>query len=178
MAISLRSTILAQIGWTWNDQENDVTMTDSNKLVSSQELSSGTGTNQADCVWHEESQVLAIGESTTWELDALTKSFFGDTITIQLLTIKAILILNKTATSGGTLVVGGASSNQWYSAFNAADNKVKIEAGGLLLMSNPGDGWAVSAGSTDLKIESTGGNVTYDVAIIGTMNAAGGSSGA
>lgn len=169
MSTKLISAIHAELGWTWSDTVSQTTIVNSNRLRSLSELADGTGADQADIVWHVEAQSLAAAASTTLELDNLSQSLFGDTISLSLDKVKAILIDNTSATAG-YLLIGGAAADEWYAPFAAAGDKVKVMAGGQLLLANPGAGWSVSAGSTDLKIAAVDAAVTYDIAILGTSS--------
>src|SRR3972149_8679504 len=106
MTTTLRSPILAQLGWTWRDRAGDLVITDSNHLPLKKDLADGAGPDQADAVWHAIGQVLADGEEMLLDLGALPQSLFGDTITIPMTRVKAILIVNKSAAGDGYLVVG------------------------------------------------------------------------
>ncbi len=169
MSTKLISAIHAELGWTWSDTVSQTTIVNSNRLRSLSDLADGTGADQADIVWHVEAQSLAAAASTTLELDNLSQSLFGDTISLSLANVKAILIDNTSATAG-YLLIGGAAVDEWYTPFAAAGDKVKVMAGGQLLLANPGAGWSVAAGSTDLKIEAFTATVTYDIAILGTSS--------
>ncbi|MHC4406022.1 MAG: hypothetical protein ACYTG0_40815 [Planctomycetota bacterium] len=169
MATSLQSSILAQLGWTWRDLVGTSTILDSNQSRFSKDLADGADADQADAVWHLENQTLAAGESTTYELDALEQSRFGDTITIPLSKVKAILIVNKNTAGGGYLLVGGASIDEWYAPFGASGDTVKVMPHSPLLLANSRDGWDVELGGSALGIAAVGAGVTFDVAILGTM---------
>jgi len=176
MTTSLRSTIIGQLGWTWRDHVSTAPITDNNRLQSIQSLANGTGANQADAVWHAEDQSLAGGASTTLELDALEKELFGQTIFVSLLTVRALLLVNTNSSGDGYLLVGGAAGDPWYAPFGSAGDTVKVMPGGLLLLANPGAGWDVQVGASDLKIAAVDEAVGYDVAILGTTTPGGSSS--
>ena len=169
MSTKLISAIHAELGWTWSDTVSQTTIVNSNRLRALNDLADGTGADQADTVWHVEQQTLAVGISTTLDLASLSQSVFGDTISLSLAAVKAILIDN-TSTTAGYLLIGGAAADEWYAPFAAAGDKVKVMAGGQLLLAHPGAGWSVAAGSTDLKIEAVTAAVTYDIAILGTSS--------
>lgn len=175
MTTNLRSSITAQLGWTWNDEVGTSLITDSNRVRFDKSLTNGDEADQADAVWHEEDQTLASGQSTTLELDALEQSRFGETILISLAKVKAILIVNK-STGGGYLVVGGAAADEWHAPFGAPGDTIKVTADSPLLVANCRDGWDVEPGQTALRIASAGGDVTYDVAVLGTRASEEGSS--
>lgn len=167
MSKTLISAIHAELGWTWRDTVGQTTIVNSNRLRSLDDLADGTGVDQADVVWHVEQQTLAAANSITLELDSLAQSVFGNTISLSLATVKAILVVN-TSSTGGYLLIGGAAADEWHELFAASGDKVKVMSGGKLLLANPGGGWSVAAGSTDLKIEAISAEVTYDIAILGT----------
>ena len=169
MSKTLISSIHAELGWTWRDTVGRTTIVNSNRLRSLSDLADGTGADQADVVWHVEDQILSAGSSTTLELDGLAQSVFGSTISLSLAAVKAILVVN-TSSTGGYLLVGGAAADEWHEPFAAAGDKIKVMPGGQLLLANPGAGWGVSAGSTDLKIAAVSAEVTYDIAVLGTSS--------
>jgi len=173
MTTTLRSAITAQLGWTWRDQVGTSAIIDSNRLRFDKSLADGDEADQADAVWRAEDQTLSAGESTTLELDAPTESCFGDTITIPMAKVKAILIVNKNTAGDGSLRVGGAAADEWYAPFGASGDTVKVMPDSPLLVANSRDGWEVQAGSTALRIAAVGGDVTYDVAILGTLTGEG-----
>ncbi len=176
MTTTLQAKIRAELGWTWRDHVDASPIVDSNRLVFEQGMANGSGTNQADAVWHAGDQTLSAGASPTFELDALEKELFGDAIFITLLKVKALLITNKNTSGNGHLLVGAAVSDAWHAPFGSADDTVKVMPGGALLLANPQEGWDVTADARDLKITAGGENVTFDVAILGTATGPDGSS--
>lgn len=171
MTTSMKSTIHAELGWIWQDQAGATTITNSSRLRSVKDLDDGHGVNQADAVWDVANQSLAAGGSATFALDALERTLFGDTIYVSLLKVKAILIVNKNTSGSGYLLLGGASSNEWYAPFAAAGDKLKIMTGGTLLMAAPRDGWSVTTSAKNLKIAAVTDAIAFDIAILGTRTA-------
>jgi hypothetical protein len=169
MTTTLRSSIAAQLGWTWRDQLGTSAIVDSSRLPFNKSLADGAEADQADAVWHAEDQALSAGQSVTLELDALEQTCFGDTISIPLSRVKAILIVNKNTAGNGYLLVGGAAVDEWHAPFGAAGDTAKVMLQSPLLLVNSRDGWEVELGSTALKIAAIGGDVTFDVAILGTL---------
>lgn len=174
MTTSLRSKIGAEIGWTWRDHVDTAPVIDSNRLRFSQDLADGSGANQANGVWHAEDQTLSAGGSTSFDLDALDKSLFGDTVTVSFEKVKAILIVNNG--TSGYLLVGGAATDEWYAPFGAAGDTVKVMPESPLLLANAADGWDVTPEAAVLKIAAVGADGTFDIAILGTTPDAGSSS--
>ena len=176
MTTTLRSAIAAQLGWTWIDQIGTSLITDSNRFQFHKELADGADADQADAIWHAEDQALGAGESVTFELDALEQTCFGDTITIPLSKVKAILIVNKNTAGDGYLLVGGAAVDEWYAPFGASGDTAKVMPDSPLLLANSRDGWDVEVGTTALKIAAVGDEAAFDVAVLGTLAGGSGSS--
>jgi len=176
MTTNLQSAISAQLGWTWRDHAGETMIVDSNRQAFSKSLADGGATSQCDAVWHAAGQTLAAGESTTFALSALVQSLFGDTITIRLAQVKAILIVNRG--TSGYLLVGGATANEWHAPFGSPGATVKVMPDSPLLLANARDGWNVGFAYNALKLAAVGDAVTYDVAILGVLAASGSSSSA
>ena len=104
MSTTLSSTIQAQVGWTWRNRAGSLLVTDNSQLLFRRDLADGADANQADAVWRAVNQSLAAGQATLLCLGALQQPLFGDTITVPLARVKAILIVNKTASGDGYLV--------------------------------------------------------------------------
>jgi hypothetical protein len=168
MTTTLRSKIDVQLGWTWRDRLGPFTVTDNNRLLFGQELADGIEAGQADVVWHAANQALPAGQSTTLALAALVQSLFGDTITISLARVKAILIVNKSVAASACLLVGGSGIGEWSAPFGMLGDTVKVMPGSPLLLANVRNGWEVEAGYETLKLEAVGGDVTFDIAVLGT----------
>lgn len=178
MTTTLRSKIDVQLGWSWRDRIGPFTVIDDNRLLFNRELSDGIETWQADVVWHAADQALLAGQSTTLELAALGQSLFGESIVIPLAKVKAILVVNKSAAAGACLLVGGAGVDEWSAPFGMLGDTVKVMPGSPLLLANVRDGWEVEPGYEALKLEAAGGDVTFDIVILGTSAADGGTSSA
>lgn len=172
MTTTLRSSIRAELGWTWRDTVGELLFTDSNRLVSQEDLDDGAATSQADAVWHALDQSLAAGGSAVFALDGLPQSMFGGTITVALAKVKALLIVNR---GEGHLVVGGADASQWLGPFGMLGDTLRVPPGGSLLASHVGDGWPVEPGSKYLKLQALGGDALFDITMLGA--AAGGDQG-
>jgi hypothetical protein len=179
MATTLSSTIHAQLGWTWRDRAGSFLIADSNQFLFKRDLPDGFAANQADAVWRAVDCSLGAGQSMLLCLGALEQPIFGDTITIPMTRIKAILIVNKNAAGDGYLVVGAAGIDEWAAPFGMIGDTLKVMPSSPLLLANVRDGWEVEFGSEMLKIEAAGGAVLFDVAILGTTHAgaSGSSSG-
>ena len=131
------------------------------------DFTDGTGSNQADRIWHDQ-RTLTASSSENLDLAGSLSSVYGASITFA--TVKAIIIK---AASGNTndVVVGNAASNQFVGWFGAAAHTEAVKPGGISIHIAPATGWTVTAGTVDqLKILNGGAgtSVTYDIIIIGT----------
>ena len=168
--MSFKGEIKASAGWNWNEGAID-----NDRIDYAEQLLDGNGDNQAEAAWHEESQTLSQGTSTTLDLSNLTRTVLGDAHAVTFLTVKALLIVNE-STGVGELIVGDAASNIWSAPFGSATDEVVVPPDSPLLLANRKDGWVVDASNRNLKLTASGDDVTYSIAVLGTITAAGSGS--
>jgi len=169
--MSFKAEVKASLGWNWTQGA-----TDNDRLDYARQLLEGNGDNQAEAVWHADSQTLLDAASTTLDLTALERTILGDLNTVTFLTVKAILLVNEN-TGDGELLLGGAAADEWSEPFGADGDQLAVPPDSPLLLANRRDGWDVDASNKNLKLAASGGEVTYSIAIIGTTTAAGSGSG-
>lgn len=170
--MSFTAELSARLGWTWIDGAED-----NDSLRYAERFLNGNGLNQAEAVWHKAAVALLSGAIETLDLTALVRTILGESVTFTFLTIKAVLI-TVADTSTGELLVGGAASNAWFYPWSDASDKANCPPDSVLLLANRQWGWAVDAANKNLKLEASGGDVTYSIAILGTTSSgASGSSG-
>lgn len=167
MSSQLRSSIQAQLGWTWRDTSDTVPVVDTNQLLFRLALADGTGAGQADAVWHRHGRTLLADAADMLALDALPMPLFGGELYLAMQTIRAILLLNRDQ-SDGALVVGAAESYPWSGPFGSTSHTIAVPPGAPFLVAHPGTGWPVQVGANMLRLAASGGSVTYDAAILGT----------
>jgi hypothetical protein len=160
--MSFSAEMFARLAWNWNSGALD-----NDKLTYGKLFADGSGANQAEAIWHLESQEILDAATVTHDLTALTRTILGETLTSTLLLVKAILIVNE-STSGGQIIVGGAGTNEWSEAFGADGDQVVVPLDSPMLLSNRRCGWEVDDTHKNLKLAASGGDVTYSIAIIGT----------
>lgn len=170
--MSFKGEIKVSVGWNFNDGA-----VDNDRLDYAAQLLDGNGDNQAEAVWHTENQTLLDAASTTLDLTALTRTVFGDTVTLTLLSVKALLIVNH-STNGAELVLGNAAADEWSEPFAAAGDQIAVPSDSPMLLAARKDGWDVDSANKNLKLAAQGGDVTYSIAIVGTTTASGSGSGA
>lgn len=177
MTTTLRSMIHTRLGWSWRDHVGTSEIVDNNRLEAKLEWTDGASTGQADAVWHIEDAALADGQSVDLELNALEQTLFGGTITIRFDRIKGLLIVHKLA-GADYLLVGAALTKEWHEPFGSPGDTLKVMPGCPLLLANGRDGWPVDAQHARLRLRAVGGAAVFDMAVLGTLDAAYGSSSA
>ncbi len=168
MAVDFAGSIASAFSWRW--REDGGQPQDKNKLDYSQAIANGCEDYEAEAVWYKEAVALLEGNSTTFDLTALTRTILGDTHSTTFVRVKALLILSA-ATSTGELVVGGAASNEWLGPFRSAGNQIVLGIGSPFQIAAARCGWIVDATHKNLKLLAQNGDVTYSIALIGTLNA-------
>jgi hypothetical protein len=169
MADFLTSQIKASLNWLFQEALDLANVADDARLEYDKSFADGIAADQADKIWHD-SRTLAAAANDDLDLNALTNTIFGSTVTINLAKVKAILIVNTATTGGEDLTVGGAAAQEWTAWVGAAGDKVRVPADSCLLISNRKAGWTVTNGASDtLRITNTGaGSITYKIAVLGT----------
>jgi hypothetical protein len=162
--------------------EYENTLTDSSiakfndKFSINDSLATGTEVDQADRLWFSKGRVLATGTSEDIDVydlasvdigagsgsDALGQSF-------ALTELVALVVHNKAAS--GNLKVGGKGTTAAFSSLFDSDDDAKIivKAGGFAILYAPADPAYEVADTSNhvLKVQASGGEVTYDILIIG-----------
>ena len=130
-----------------------------------QEWTNGTGDNQANQFWQVSTNANA--SAKTYDLDAGTMlDDFGAAITFT--TIKAILIHNKSTTSGQVLVIAGDFMTTVV--MSGTTPTLKLDPGGLFYLTNPKDEYDVAAGTGDvISLDPASNNISFDLVLIGTI---------
>lgn len=141
-------------------------------------IGSGTGADQANRMWQDTNRLLSSAASENIDLYDLGAIDIGggagkDALgQAQLLAeVVGILIVNESASAGSLLIGGEGSAAAWNSILNASDTAVigPIKPGGMFFISSPGDpAFAVAdAANHLLKLEASGGDVTYSIYVLG-----------
>ncbi len=168
MTQTLSSEIKVSLGWLHQDVPDVSTIIDGARLEYHVALPDGAGADEADRIWHDE-RTLAAGDSEELDLSALPMMLFGDSLSVAMAKVKALLLINLATDAGDGLLIGDATSHAWQGPLAAAGDKLLVPADSCLLLVNKKNGWTVLAGSADrLKIANAGANeISYKIAIVG-----------
>lgn len=164
--MSFTGQLKVYTGWEWEDGAKDA-----NNLSYVKTFADGVGVNQAEAVFHVDSEELLDSASTTYDLTNLNRQVLGDPdYNITFITIKQVVIVNES--TSGELLVGAAASNEWSEPFGDDGDQVSVRPDSPLVLASYRCGWEVDDTTKNLKIQAVGDDVTYSMAIIGTVNSA------
>lgn len=169
--MGLKAEIKTAIGWNWSDGAIDDQRLDYAKL-----WTAGSGPGQAEAVWHAEERLLLEGTAETLDLTDLARTVFGASISITLLSVKALLVVSHSA-STGELLIGAATTDTWSEPFGDDGDQIAVPPDSPLLLVNRQSGWAVDDANKNLKLAASGGDVIYSVVVMGTTSASASGSG-
>lgn len=169
MADTLSLNVRASLDWLFRETLDLSTVADGSKLEYSAAIADGVAADQCDKIWHD-TRSLAAGASDDLDLNALTQTLFGSTVTINLAKVKFVLVVNTSTTAGDDLTVGGAAGQEWSAWAGGAGHKARVPADSCLLLSNKKNGWTVVNGASDtLRISNVGAAaVSYKIVLVGT----------
>lgn len=138
---------------------------DTLSFIKSLTLADGTGTNQADKLWHDQ-RTLTTGANENLDLAAVLADVFG--VTFTLAKIKAIVI--KSADANTTELQFKSDATNGVPLFSALGDGIRIPPGGLFVWTGPQAGIAVTAATGDLLnvANAAGASAIYDIIIVGT----------
>ena len=169
MATTFNAQAIMELGWSWVD--DDGTTRDKGSLSVTQRIADGNGDDEAEAVWHVHDQTLLSGGSITYDLTDLSRTLFETSLVISLLTVRAIAI-TVSSESEGSLIVGSAASDEWSALFGNDGDTLILTPSGMFSAFHLVDGLTVDDTHKNLKLAAPGGDVIYDIAIIGTTTEA------
>ncbi len=165
MATSLTTDLTLKLGALLTNPLDLSTTRDPVNQDWSDALAEGTGSDQADVLWHD-TRTLA-GTSEDLDLAASLTDAFGTSVTF--VNVKLIAIRNNSTTTTESLAIGGAAATQFINWVGDATDIVNLGPSGIFLLWDPIDGYPVTAGTGDLlKIDSGADTFSYDIIIVGT----------
>ncbi len=153
-----------------NTQDDTSVSTDPVNKTITWTITDGTDGGKANAIFHER-RTLTTGANYEYDLAGGLDDEFGTTLTFA--TIKAIII-HSTLAANKVLTIGAGTHPLGDWVGTPATDVVKLNAGGVFMLTAPNTGYTVVAGDTnpgdDLKItNAAGGSSTYDIIIIGTV---------
>lgn len=168
---TLRSTLSVALDWL-NAQPLSVSTLQENAGVGYDNTQpTGTASGEADQAWGYTGSLSASG-SQSFTLSALTESVYGSTVTLNMVKVKAIVVVNLSTTSGQQLLLAPAASHPFEAPWNAqaAPAGNIIGPNSPLVLADIEDGWATTSGSADTITLSnpSADTIEYAIAVLGT----------
>lgn len=165
MAASFTLTGTLRLVPRWADDLNTTTVTDTVRTDVAFTLANGTGNDQADG-YYKDVLTVAASETATVDLRALTLNIMGGSGTLSLAKVKALLIVNRSATA--SLTVNGTTSDRW-TALSAGALTVGPE--GVLYVTHLNAGYATTASDKVIAITNNGAAAAdVEVYVIGVKS--------
>jgi hypothetical protein len=126
----------------------------------------GTTAGKADLCWSDRRTVAA---SATDTIDLTGGGLTSLGANVNFAVVTAIIVRNRSTTSGDVLHVGPAAADGFLGPWVDASDLNAVSPEGFATFQNDG-GWTVTGGSTDsIRIVETGGAnaVAYDIFVLG-----------
>ena len=145
-------------------------MADAARLEYAVNLPHGDAAGEVNALWHSEITLAAAAQQNL-DLTSLAMTMFGDTISVALSAVKALLIVNTATDVGDELLIGGAGSggDAWAGPWNDdQDAKQVVPADSAALWTHRLGGWPVGGSTNVLRIKNNGsGSITARIVIAG-----------
>lgn len=164
--MALSTKIVAALTATLTDALDLSTATDPLAYTQRTTMTTGTGANQSDMLWHD-TRTLAASGTEDLDLAGVLVNALGDTQTFA--RVKAIMVTAAAGNTNNVNVTRPAANG--VPLFLAAGDGIAVRPGGMFMAVAPdATGYAVTAATGDLVTvtnSAAGTSVTYDVIIIG-----------
>ncbi len=132
------------------------------------DIANGTGSGQANKAWSDQRSIAASGTDSL-DLAGTLVDAFGQTITFT--SIKAIIIV-ASGDNQDNIEIGG-NANAFASFFGDPADTLILKPGGMIALTAPGAGYAVTATTGDIldlvNADSSNASV-YDVILVGVAS--------
>jgi hypothetical protein len=165
--MALTTKFVTTLVATLTDALDLSTATDPLSYTKRTTLTSGTGSNQADMMWHD-TRTLSASADEDLDLAGVLVNGLGDTQTFA--RVKGLLVAAAAANTNNCNVTSDGSAGV-PGLFLALGDGVVVRPGGLFLWTAPDATGAVVTATTGdlLNVANSSGStsVTYDVVIIG-----------
>lgn len=176
MARALTFKSVDNITWSYTNPQDLSTPTDAKAVTyTNTNLTSGTGLNKADRLWHDS---RALAATTAEEIDMYDLAVDGgsagtDTLgqSVAAVVVKYLKIRNTSTTAGEDLHVGGEASVEcWNSVFNGDDDaELVVGPGGAITLEAPAAaGYTVADSGNDLLriYNPNAESLTYEIIVV------------
>lgn len=166
---SLAGTLRTSLQWSRVDTKEVGTITNRKTQTATYTIADGDGPGEADLVFADE-RTIAANTIETFDLLDLTQQALGVTVPFTFRQLRIIKVLNMATASGQRLLVGVDPGRP--TVVYAAE----VGPGSEWVAVNQTDAWEVTEANSLVRIANpTNASITYQLYLIGTSTAAGGS---
>lgn len=166
MVITNNARLMVQIASILADSLDLGTVKDDLEKLYTLDLPTGTGSGQANQLFHDQ-RVVNSGATDSLDLAGVLQNAIRQTVTFS--SIKAVIV--KAAAGNTTNLSITRPAANGVPIFAAAGDACPIGPGGIFVWCSPGAGVTVTGGTGDLLdiVNAAGAAATYDVIIIGVQ---------
>lgn len=166
---ALTGTLRTSMQWSRLDTQEVGSITNRKTAASTYTITDGDGPGQADLVFAD-SRSIPANTVESFDLLNLTQQALGVTVPFTFRQLRAIRVVNTTATAGRRLLVGVDPGRP--TVVYAAE----VGPGSEWFSVNQTDSWEVTEANSVIRIANpNAAAVTYELYLFGTSTAAGGS---
>lgn len=163
MANTLTIDLIAKLEGTYQATGGLTNALETIAINYTKSLTNGTGDNKADRFFRVSASAAAA--AVTYDLDSGDLvDIYGNAITFT--KIRALVIVNKSTTSGEILTIGG----DWFTTkvLSGTTPSLDIQPDSTLFLTAAIDGYVVTATSADvLSIDPGANTISYDLILVG-----------
>lgn len=171
MANTLQATFDLSLHWLLSEVGDLSSPADEGVRRFLKQFANGTGTGQADTIWHD-TRHLAAEASETLDLSSLSQPILGGTLSITFATVRGIMVIQTTPATGALLRIGTAGiSNGLDDLFGGAAGSFRIGPADVFALTRQSVGITIDATNKNIKIENEDDGLLgadYDIIIVGT----------
>ena len=173
MATSLTNIQLsAAIRATLSDTIESVTRSAQGSGSASLSFTNGTAINQADVFYQDLGRTISSGNNEDLNLFSMagfdtTKDALNNVAFFE--NVCGMLVVNTSSSAGDLIIGNNATTAAWVGLLQADTDEILLPADGFLCCgTRDATGWAVANTTSHLlRMTASGGNVTYDITLLG-----------
>ena len=166
---SLTGTVRTSLTWTRTDTQEVGSITNRKTQAGNYSIADGDGPGEADLVFAD-SRTIPANSVETFDLLNLTQQALGVTVPFVFRQLRVIRVVNTSTVAGRRILVGVDPGRP--TAVYAAE----VGPGSEWFAINQTDAWEVTADNSTIRISNpNAASATYELYLIGTSTAAGGS---
>ena len=169
MSKTVSSSINVTVSYTQTQTQGSRSLTDTGSLVNTINFTNGSGSGQANDLYHT-TGVLASGGRHVFDFAALNTSLFNYDATISFSggSVKVLAIENLSTGVAADIRIATTGSNALTSIFNGGSGNIPIKPAGSYVYTNKYSGIPITSSQRYLYLDDTGGlGASFEILVIG-----------